>query len=203
MKNGNNVTKAKGFTIPELLVVIVIVGILGTLAAKVFSGHIEKSEATQISSIISSVDSEVKALSKTHRLGNCASSSRLVLAGNSILDVIHSGEDYVASAMKVAYQNEPKANLSKGLNQVTLPSAGTAGTYAIGKYPLTVQTCTTTENIYRIENVPTDVLKALLYSDYKDLANGFVATSAVTTGPLRYTAADANSEHQVNFYMKR
>lgn len=199
----NSVRKSSGFTLVELMVVIIIVGILAAYAAREYLGYIEKAEASQITSTINAIDSEINSLSKTHRLGNCASSSRLMLSGNNMLDVLAGGEDFVAANLKLAFQNEPKASLSKGLTQLTAPSAGTAGTYAVGKYPLSIQPCSTSENIYRLDNVPTSVLMSILFSDYKDLSTNFAAATPVTTGALQYTAADANGEHQVSFYIKR
>lgn len=196
-------TKMNGFTLPELVVVLVIVGILATLSTREFSGYIEKSEATQVSSTITSIDSEINALSKTHRLGNCASNNRLVLSGNNMLDVLYGGDSFVSADMKVAFQNEPKALLAKGLTLLSTATAGTAGTYAVGKYPVTIEPCTTSENIYMLSKVPTGVLISILFNDYKNLSDNFNASSALTSGPIQYTAADSNAEHQVKFYMKR
>jgi prepilin-type N-terminal cleavage/methylation domain-containing protein len=198
-----NMKKSSGFTLIELVVVLVILGIIGSMAAKQFSGYQEKAEAGAIISGVNAIDGEFKSVAQNLRIASCASGTRLPVANNTTLDVLFGGEDFVHADLKTAYRNEPKALLAKTLTQLTTASSGTAGTYAISSYPVTIQTCTTTDNIYRVAKVPSSLLQAVLHKGYTNLAGSFSAATAVSTGPLRYTVADANGEHNVDFYVKR
>lgn len=205
MKVGN-LRQVKGFTLIEIMIVIAIVAVLGAIYGKDLTGYRDKGDATGISSSVASINAEIISLAQTHRLGSCASGNGLAASGNSILDVLYGGDIYVTSTLQAAFRNEPRTSLKKMLKAVTEPTAGTAGQYTVGGLPFSVQTCTTTstpENVFRLVNVPSQTLKALLALDYPGLAAAFAPATAVTTGPLRYTAADSKDTHQVDFYVSR
>lgn len=204
MKFNKNKQNVQGFTLLEVMIVIAILGILAALAAPKFNGYMESAEARAISSTINTVDNEIKQLAKIHRISNCSSGTRLTNTSNNYLDVLYAGSSMVLSAQRSAYDRLPHANYTKLFSEVTAAVSGTsAGVYEIESMPFTLQTCTANENVYRVANVRTSVLAALLEAEYPRIAASFVAATAVTTGPVRYDAADSNEEHQVDFYIAR
>ena len=195
--------KQGGFTLLEVMIVVGILAILASMAAPSVTGFLAKAEGQKIVDTVTKVNSEIASLAKLHRFTSCASSERFVNTGNSFLDVIYNGGAFVQSSYRTSYERGPHANYTKMFNEMTAATAGSAGTYQVESMPFSIQTCTADENVYRLENVNTEVLESLLESAYPAQASAFSASTAVTTGPIRYTAADSNELHQVDFYLKR
>lgn len=200
-KKNNNMN---GFTLIEIMIVIAIIAVLATLAAPKFQGYLSTAQAQAISSTVTTVDNEIKQLAKTHRISNCASATSLTAASNTYLDVLYNGSSMVLAAKRNAYDRKPHANYNKLFAEITAAVSGSsAGVYAIKTMPFAIGTCTSSENIYTVQNVNTDVLEGLLEEEYPTLAAAFAPATAVTTGPVRYTAASSNDDHTVTFAVAR
>ena len=141
----------RGFTLIELLVVIVILGVLGSIANTKFSGYIESSKAQSMQEIVKQLNNEVQSLASLHGASPSVARASIVKSGNSYLDVLVHGEDYVNTTYANAYKVNPHSNV-EGISTVSMPSDGVAGTYQISGMPISLGT-STSQNDYIIKNV--------------------------------------------------
>lgn len=201
--NKQTVNKMGGFTLVELIVVIAILGVLAAWGAPKLKGYLESAKGTAMGEAIQTVDEEITSLANTHRISNCATNTRLVAAGNNYLDVIYNGSAFVLAAEQGSYERLPHAINTNAFSEITAAGAGAAGTYEVQGMPFTIQPCTATENVYRLQSVTSDTLGAYLDTYHPAIAAVFDPAVAVNAGAVRYTAADANDEHQVDIYIRR
>lgn len=151
----NNV-RNKGFTLIEVMIVIAILGIIGTLAGRQFLGFTESAKASAIYEIVNQINNEVEALGELHGVGPSVARAGIVKTGNSYLDVLSHGESFVSSTYANRYKYSPHSQI-RGLNTLKMPTDGVAGEYEVQGMKISLGT-STDKNDYIFENVDGVVL---------------------------------------------
>lgn len=186
--------KAKGFTLIELIVVIVILGIVMLMVARTTSGSSDPANAQAIRKGAKTLTEGIGYLHANLGNGLSATANPLPTNGLSLLDVLMVGRTAVATAYQNGYDQANMRPLESDFSVVTRPSGSTPGTYQLLTYPVSFVACTTGHVCTQFTKVPSSTVQELA-SKY-GLTN-FVAATAVTTGPVRYTAADSSGFHVV------
>lgn len=142
-----------GFTLIELMVVLIILSVVGAIGAQKIFGYTESAKAQAVYEITNQLNDEVRSLGSTHGVGPSIATTTLLLAGNSYLDVLRFGDDYVNTTYQTKYKYMPHTNI-EGLSVLTSPSAGAAGTYTIEGMPITTAANSSgTANVYTLTQV--------------------------------------------------
>lgn len=193
MKPLPNIKKQKGFTLTELIIVVIILGILAYLGVRAIAGSSDPANAAAIRASSKEIAKGVGYLHTNLGTGLSATANALPKSGLNMLDVLMVGEEAVATTYTTQYRQAKMRPLEGEFKVVARPSGSTPGTYELLTYPVTVVACATGKVCVRLANVPSDTVA--------DLAGKygltFVAATAQTTGPLRYTAVDSEGFHTV------
>ncbi len=131
----------RGFTLIEVMVVVAILGVLATITAPVFKGFFESSKAQAVHTVVNQMDGEIKSLASLHGVSSSAGRGALVKSGNSYLDVLAFGEDFVTTKYANAYSLRPHINI-KGFTTIKMPKDGEAGEYQFNKLTVSIGSST-------------------------------------------------------------
>lgn len=187
--------KQKGFTLIELMVVVVILGILLIMVANPFKGTADPANAKAMRSFAKATASAIGIMHAQLGTGTNALSNPITKPGLTMMDVIVVGEDAVNSAYLSKYKSLNARPLDTDVTVITRPSGSSPGSYAVVNFPVSFQaSCATVGKIcLQFDVVPSDTLQQLA----QDFGIEFDSSQAITTGNLRYTAADGNGKHVV------
>jgi prepilin-type N-terminal cleavage/methylation domain-containing protein len=193
----------RGFTLIEVMIVILIIGLLGAFVAPSLFGYVENATATTMGESVKRINAEIQNLTMTHRVARCASGNPLANTNNTMLDVIYHGTPFVATAYQARFGSSPFSVFKSLYSETTAAASGSsAGVYQIEGSTLSIVACasifSSNYNGYQLTNVSSDVVRAMLTKALP--AATFSAGVALTTGVFRYTAAVAGM-HTVTIYL--
>lgn len=185
----------KGFTLIELMIVVVILGILLLMVANPFKGTADPANAKAMRSFAKATASAIGIMHAQLGTGTNALSNPITKSGLTMMDVIIIGEDAVNASYIAKYRGLNARPLDTDITVVSRPSGSTPGSYAVVNFPVSFQaSCASVGKIcLQYDLVPSDTLQQLA----QDFGIQFDATQAISTGPLRYTAADGDGKHVV------
>lgn len=184
--------RQKGFTLIELMVVIVILGVLAYVAMNAFGGGTNSANATAIRSAGNELARAVGFLNVNLGTGTDTSGSNpLTATGEDMMGVLVKGGVAVASAYRPRFD---LLNMRPLQGKINATGTGASTTYSIMGYPIRfVQTgCPTNKVCVQVDNVPAAVVTEMAIKE-----NLTYTTTAFTTGEnLRWTAA-AGGQHNI------
>lgn len=194
--NKKSIKKQSGFTIAELLIVVVILGILGTIATSTMSGATDQTRAIAKFTIAARGTETAGMILSGLGTGTSTPGNNAVHANNNLADIIFAGVG-VNTTYKANYDLGGYPILSDAVLTMTAPVDGTsAGVYHAGENLSVISIVAPANNRemnWQFTNT-TSAEVAFLVSKY-DKGSAFNASSADSSGRIRYTAASTSGLH--------
>lgn len=185
-----------GFTIAELLVVVVILGILGTLATSTMSGATDQTRAVAKFTIAAKGTETAGMILSGMGTGTSTPGNNVVHSNNTLADIIFAGVG-VNTVYQANYNLTGYPILSDAVVTMTDPVDGSsAGAYHAGENLSVISIVTPANNRqmnWQFTNA-TSAEVSYLVSKY-DRKTTFAAGTADSTGRIRYTAASSSGMH--------
>lgn len=186
-----------GFTLIELMIVVVIIGILAVVLARALKGTSDPANATAIKSVAQDMTQAIGYIHANLGTGLSATSNALPVSGQGMLDVLVNGANSVNSTYRDNFSRIGVRTLEGTIRVVSRPNGATPGSYNVNSYPVSFVSCATGYVCTQFANVPSSTVNELAGK----YAVTFAAGTAVTSGTLQYTAADSNGQHTVTMQM--
>lgn len=180
----------------ELIIVVVILGILGIVAARVTSGSPDPANATAMQSAARELAKGVGYLHANLGTGLSPTANPLQASGMTMMDVLMIGRTAVIAGYQANYDRANMRPLEGEFKVTKRPTGSTPGTYQVLSYPVSFVTagCATGRVCVQFQRVPSATVQELAA---KFGLTGFAPATPVATGPVRYLAADASGFHTV------
>lgn len=195
MKHYNTLKTAtqKGFTLIEVLIVVVILGLISSIAVPAFNNSMERAAAVKlIESFADNIADATRSLLVTTGAPQHVTNSALTDGSSTLLDVLIVGPtdpDGVAilkPKFLTDYEDSSVQPLSRQVTITATPQGGaSAGTYELNNYAVTYSSPTTGKGQLLFTGVPEEVIKRIKESREADPFNG---STTDTTGPVQHSA---------------
>ena len=180
----------KGFTLPEILMVMVIIGLLGLVATNSLKGAIPTSKAvTAENSCEKSLDNWILLCEQIGIAIEPSDSNPAIDTNKSALDILYEGGDSLAADYEDGYKYSNVALLDR----IAVKSGSTwkiSGFVAAMNYDSSAG-----ELSLSLAKVPTELVKRTWT---KRMSGTFDPNTASTTGSVRYTA-NSGGTHTLTF----
>lgn len=185
--------KQGGFTLIELMVVVVIIAVLYVVLSRALKGTTDPANATAIRSVGQDLTQAIGYIHANLGTGLSATSNALPVSGQGMLDVLVIGSSSVNSTYRDAFSRIGVRTLEGTIRVGSRPNGATPGTYTVNSYPIAFVSCATGYVCTQFSNVPSSTVNELAGK----YAVTFAAGTAVTSGALQYTSADSSGLHTV------
>lgn len=183
-------SKQKGFTVIELLMVVVIIGILSYVAMSAFSGNPSAANATAVRATAQEIAKGMGYMNANLGIGI---GKTTVLAPTPVtsLDVLIMGDEVVADDFKARYKAMGMRPLQSDFRIKTRATKTTAGEYSLLNYPVDLDDstkCPVDRVCVKFSNVPTDVTREIFTRfGYDKEADYPAVVDDKQTSPVAYT----------------
>lgn len=182
--------KSQGFTLLEMIVALVIVGVLGAVFAPSIADMVKSTKATKLKEADASIARNWMLITQKCGVTSAAASNPIPATGKKPEDVIFGGVANVATA----YQNCYTQSSVIPLTQLGEPGAA-AGSYNVAGYGFAMAGGGTSPLQLQHSTLPDEVTKPLvqLFNPNLDM----LAASDTTNAAVQYSAAAADSTRTV------
>lgn len=179
--------KQKGFTLIELVIVVVILGILALVISRQFGGSVSNgAKANALYESANKLSQNWALLAQQAGTSTVVASSPLVDTGKTAVDVLIGGSTYVAAAYQPAWSQAgliPLTDLAQG-------TAG-AGAYTISSYPVTFGGGGGSALTVTYTGVPDELVLQVVQKHGSNVTT--LAASDATNGVVQYGTATAGA----------
>lgn len=190
-KQPGNIHRQRGFTLVEMVIVVIVLGILAIVAMNSLGNTQGSSQARALFDSAQKINNAWMVLRQTGGIpADTTDANPAIKSNNTALDALMEGEEFLESRYQPAYDAAGIAPLSDMGSITTTPVAGsTAGAYEINGFPFSMAAGPSGEKmLYTFSDVPTDIVKVMWESN---MSSDFDATADTTgTGDkIQHTAA--------------
>lgn len=181
-----------GFTLAEMVIVVMIIGILGTIIASQFRGSISNTARAQaLYGTTQKMAQNWGTFTQTFGFPTKPTDDNLIVkSGNNALDILFEGRDFVEDDYRSSYDNSGLKPLADAVNVEIEPEAGNrAGKYKVEGYLIDEDSIEVDGDEFKITyyDVPTDIVKTLWDKHRSSEFDEHVGTD---TGRIQHTDAE-------------
>lgn len=180
MKNYKGLNRSKGFTLMELLIVIIVLGIVLVIVASQFVGNTTGARAKMLQRMATATVQNINILSQTCGTSTAISGNPIPAAGKTMADVIYGGVNNVSATYRTCYEQSSIRSLRDGV------SSNGSG-WQVETYPITLGGGGTSKLTVAFATVPDEVTLDLARRYNSTLTA--LAASDTTGDVIRYTGA--------------
>lgn len=186
MRQFTHIRHPRGFSLMELVAVVMVIGILGALAVPTVVGVVDKASAQKIYTVSQKFAETHSLMTQTFKTSKVATATGIPNTNNNMLDVLIHGRSMVAAAFMTKYEIAGISPLTTSVVTTIQPTSGSnPGAYELEGYPVTFSTPNAYTAHVVLSAVPSRIIK-LLWASHSNAA--FDESATVTAGPVQHTA---------------
>jgi len=179
-------TNSRGFTLIELIIVVVVLGIVAAVLIRAMTGSTDGAKAQAISEVTEKAVSSWQLLNQVCGTNSAYSGNPLPATGKTVSDVIFGGSANVADAYKVCYAS----STVKALTEAGQPGSA-SGKYNVQGFEVSFTDGGTSPSKVSFASVPDPIVLAVARKYTPGLAT--LAASDATSSVVQYSVAGADN----------
>lgn len=184
MKKFYTKRRQAGFTLVELMIVVVLLGIIAAIVISNMVGNTDSARAQLLKRVSKSSVESIAQIARTCGTSSAVSGSVLPASGRTMLDIVFLGEPAVSATYKTCYADSSVRALRDSVTK-------SGSTWQVGAFPMNVTGGGLAKFNVEFQRVPEATVLALAQAYTENLTT--LAASDTTSDVIRYGAASGGT----------